>query len=98
MPVESFSAKFNYFVTTALAQLTSVFILRPIDVTIVGVSGDNSSTTMLIHHKVDTYNRTDIIRDLTQYLHDGNLTTLLSSMDDDFVYVVFLCFYEIDGL
>ena len=89
MPREEYSPKVNYFMSVALSRLSSLFVLHPIDVTVIDVSGDDNSTTMLIHHLVDSYNRTDLINVITDYFNDGSFNTLMASLDNDFSYVLF---------
>lgn len=90
MPLEEYSPKVNYFVSVALSRMSSLFVIHPIDVTVIDVSGNNNSTTMLIHHLVDSYNRTDLINVINDYFNDGSFNVLMASLDSDFSYVLFL--------
>ena len=90
LPLEEYSPKVNYFMSIALSRMSSLFVIHPIDVTIIDVSGDNNSTTMLIHHLVDSYNRTDLINVINNYFNDGSFNALMASLDSDFSYVLFL--------
>ena len=87
LSLEEYSPKVNYFLTTALFKITSAFVIHPIDVTIVNVAGNNSTTTMLVRHLIDSYNRTDAINVLTEAITNGTLTSMLASMDNEFAYV-----------
>ena len=98
MAVKDFTPKIAYMIHTALYNISSAYVIDPIDVVVISAENKNNVTVLTIHQKVDFYNRAALIETLVSSSKNLVLDTLLGDLDDIFLEVVSFGVFNVDVL
>ena len=88
MVAENFSPKIAYLLHTALYNISSAYVIDPIDVVVINAENKNNVTVLTVHQKVDFYNRDELIQTLLSASKNLVLASILEDLDDIFLEVV----------
>lgn len=78
-----------YKVDYALFNITFEYVVKPIDVVVIGWEKDvNNTLTLKVHQRMDFVYRKEVIDNLVHWATDGTIINRLMELDDDFLNVV----------
>ena len=84
-----FTAKHLYKVDYALFNITIEYVVKPIDVVVIGWEKDvNNTLTLKVHQRMYFVYRKEVIDNLVHWATDGTIINRLMELDDDFLNVV----------